>query len=97
LRKEIPEKQVYDLTLTGKGQMILVGEVAKDKFALAKPEVWYFAGNMTSIVQDGAHGLEAIFTIQGAKWTAHYHVMFSINRGALIEQESLIDFHPAAE
>ena len=95
--KEIPPKQVYDLTLTGKGQIMIEGAVVNDKFALAKPEFWYFTGTLTSIVEDGARDIQAIFTIQGTKWTAHYHMMFSIVGGALVEQESLVDFHPAAE
>jgi len=97
LAKEIPPKQVYDLTLMGKGQIVFEGSVAKEKFSLPKLEVWYFAGNLTSIVENGANGVEAIFTIQGAKWTAHYHVTFAIVRGALEEKESLIDFHQASE
>ena len=97
LSKEIPLTQIYDLTLTGKGQIMVEGAIVKDKFAFAKPEFWYFAGNMTSMVEEGARGIEATFTIQGAKWTAHYHVMFSIIGGALGEQESLVDFHPAAD
>lgn len=97
LSKEIPEKQVYDLTLVAKGQLVFGGSAVKEKEGLAKPEMWYFSGNLTSTVQDGANGIEAIFTIDGTKWIAHYHMTFSLNRGVLVEKESLVDFHQSTD
>ena len=97
LTKEIPPKQVFNLTLAGKGQMVFGGNAMKGTEGLAKPEMWYFSGNLTSIVEDGASGIEAIFTIQGTKWIAHYHMTFLMKSGALVPQESFVDFHQSAE
>jgi hypothetical protein len=96
LTKEIPaeKKQVYDLRITGKGEMMMGGLAPADvKSGLAKPEVWYFAGEMTQIVEDGAHGINVAFTLNGARWLGHYHMAFIVAGGTLAKGEDEIDFH----
>jgi hypothetical protein len=97
LTKEIPaeKKQMYDLKIAGKGEMVMGGLAPADvKGGLAKPEVWYFAGEMMKIVEDGTRGINVAFTINGARWLGHYHVAFIVARGTLVKGEDEIDFHP---
>jgi hypothetical protein len=93
----VENKPIYDLRIEGRGEMLLGSPAADGRAALAKPEVWSFAGELTSIVEDGARGIEVVFTITGTKWISHYHVSFILAGGFLTENDAVIDFHQNME
>jgi hypothetical protein len=96
LGKEIPveKKQIYDLRISGKGEIMLNGSAAAgSRVGLAKPETWSFSGVLTSIVGDGSSYVNVVFTIDGAKWISHYHVTFFLAGGMLNKGEGEVDFH----
>ena len=96
MAKELPveRKAIYDLRIEGNGQMVFGAAAAENKAALGKPEMWIFAGGLTAIVQDGTRGIEVIFNITGAPWTAEYRMTFALAGGVLTKGENEIVFHP---
>jgi len=91
LSKVLPVKPVYTLNISGKGE--LMHPFGETRNTLAKPNIWRFSGDATSIVEEGGD-LVATFQIDGAGYcAAHLHVGFLLAHGQLFKNTIYVDFH----
>ncbi len=97
LKKELPivTRKVYSLTMDGKGEMSLAGDMTSK--GLAKPNTWVFSGALSVVVEDGGEFFAA-FPIEGTKYPkAHYRVGFSLAGGQLARTVRYVDFEKGIE